>query len=220
MSTAMRSFRVDGILFDNDGVLVDSHEAAAAVWNEWARTWCPGFDFHRDIQHGKRVIDVVAELVEPAALPAAAQVLIDMEMASATRVPAVPGAAELVSSIPPHLWAVVTSGRRDMALARLVSAGLPTPHVIIAAEDVHAGKPAPDPYLAAAEALQIAPEACAVFEDAPSGVTAARAAGAKVVIGVGPATVGHDVDISVPDLTNITFDGCHLVVATPGIGAA
>ena len=63
-----RIFRVDGILFDSDGVLVDSNEAAALVWNDWARKWCPGFDFHRDIQHGRRLQDIVADLVDSAGL--------------------------------------------------------------------------------------------------------------------------------------------------------
>ena len=207
-----RSFRIDGILFDSDGVLVDSNDAAALVWNDWARTWSPGFDFHRDIQHGRRLADIVAELVSAEHVSSATQALIDMEMASATHVPAIAGAAELLAAIPTDAWAVVTSGGRNMALARLASAGLPSPGVIISAEDVDAGKPAPDPYLAAAQALGLNPHTCAVFEDALLGIESARSAGAGIVIGVGATTLSQGVDVSVATLSGITFDGHILTI--------
>ncbi|MCW2688092.1 MAG: phosphatase [Mycobacterium sp.] len=209
----MTSYAVEGILFDNDGVLVDSHDAAAAAWNQWARTWAPDFDFHRDIQHGRRLADVVGDLVSPDRAEVATRDLLDMEMRYATDVPAIVGAAGLLRVIPPDSWVVVTSGAREMALARMSSADLPHPRAIVSAEDVRAGKPAPDPYLAGAAALGLKPVACAVFEDAPLGVMSARAAGAGVVIGVGPATIGCDVDVTVSTLSGITFDGTTLVVS-------
>jgi sugar-phosphatase len=214
-----RTFCVDGILFDSDGVLVDSNDLAALVWNDWAREWCPGFDFHRDIQHGRRLQDIVAELVGAEQVAAATQTLIDMEMASATRVPPIAGAPELLAAIPPNTWAVITSGRRRMALARLASAGLPQPRFVVAAEDVYAGKPAPEPYLAGARALGLAPHHCAVFEDAPLGIQSARAAGVKVVVGVGAATIGQDVDVTITDLSGVSFDGRTLTVARTAITA-
>lgn len=206
-------FAVDGILFDNDGVLVDSHDAAGAAWNRWARTWAPSFDFHRDIQHGRRLAEIVADWVSSEHVDAATRELMDIEMRCATDVPAVLGAPELLQAIPPNSWAVVTSGVREMALARMASAGLPHPRAIVSAEDVRSGKPAPDPYLAGAAALGLDPWVCAVFEDAPTGIAAARAAGVKVVVGVGPATIGEDVDVSVPTLAGVTFDGRSLVIA-------
>lgn len=100
-----------------------------------------------------------------------------------------------------------------MVLKRLISAGLPHPSSLISVEDVRCGLPAPDPYLAGAQRLTLDPEHCAVFEDSPMGVKAARAAGVKVVIGIGQATVGHEVTISIPDLAGISFDGRSLVVS-------
>ena len=212
-----RIFRVDGILFDSDGVLVDSNEAAALVWNDWARKWCPGFDFHRDIQHGRRLEDIVADLVDTHQIASAAQALIDMEMTLATGVPSIAGAVDLLAAMPADTWAIVTSGLRPIALARLASAGLPRPGVVVAAEDVATGKPAPEPYLAGADALGLEPRHCAVFEDAPLGIRSARAAGAKVVIGVGAATIAQDVDVTITDLSGVTFDGRTLTITHPAV---
>lgn len=207
------NLRVRGVLFDSDGVLVDSHDAAALAWNTWATTWAPGFDFHRDAQHGRRLVDVVADLVADADAEHAAALLTAMELELATEVPAVPGADQLLRSSPPDRWAVVTSGGRGMAAARLKAAGLPAPRVLISADDVERGKPDPDPYLAGARALGLPPDACVVFEDAHFGIVAARAAGARFVVGVGAQTVGMDVDASVADLTDVTFDGSELTIA-------
>jgi sugar-phosphatase len=212
-----RAFRVSGILFDSDGVLVDSHDAAATAWNHWARTWAPGFDFHRDAQHGRRLVDVVADLVGDGDTALASRLLTELELELATEVPAVAGAVALLSSSPAERWAVVTSGGREMASARLKSAGLPTPRVLVSADDVSAGKPDPEPYLAGARLLGLAPQTCAVFEDAHLGIMAARAAGAGLVVGVGAQTVGEDVDVSVADLSGITFDGSELTVAAEAI---
>jgi sugar-phosphatase len=208
----MTAFRVEAILFDNDGVLVDSHGAAAAAWNQWAQTWAPSFDFHRDIQHGRRLADVVGDLVPDGRADMATHALLEMEMRCATDVPAIPGALELLRTIPTSSWVVVTSGAREMALARMRSAGLPQPRAIVSADDVRAGKPAPDPYLAGATALGVDASACAVFEDAPLGVVSARAAGVGIVIGVGAATNGCEIDVGVSALSGITFDGRTLVI--------
>jgi sugar-phosphatase len=219
--TATATFAVAGILFDNDGVLVDSHDIAATVWNQWAATWAPGFDFHRDVQHGLRLRDAVAGIVTTGDVAAATKALIAMESTMTTRVPAVLGAAQLVAQCPPGSWAVVTSGLRSVALARLTAAQIPRPISLIAADDVHRGKPAPDPYLAGAAALGLSPSLCAVFEDAAAGIASARAAGIAHVIGVGAATLGQDVDIAVTNLRGITFTGAQLII--PGgiiIGAA
>lgn len=110
----------------------------------------PGFDFRRDIQHGTRPVDVVSDLGSPEKADADVRTLADMQMTSATEVPAIPDAGQLLATLPPHQWALVTSGRRGMVLRRLISARLPHPPVLISAEDVSRGKPAPDPYLAGA----------------------------------------------------------------------
>ena len=202
------ALRVDGLLLDCDGVLVDSHNAAAVAWNQWARRWAPGFDFHRDIEHGRRIRDVVAELIStPSDVAAATAELIQLEVDNAADVVPIPGARELLASIPAGRWAVVTSGGRAIATARMASAGLAPAHVLVTGEDVERGKPFPDPYLLAAERLGLPPERCAVFEDAPAGIAAARAAGVETIVGVGAAAAAEDVTVTIADLRGVRFDG-------------
>ena len=199
---------VDGLLLDCDGVLVDSHEAAAVAWNLWAKRWAPGFDFHRDVEHGRRIADLVAELVSPPSDVAAATAeLIEQEVRHAGDVVAVPGARELLESSPRGRWAVVTSGGRAIATARMASAGLPAADVLVTSDDVDRGKPFPDPYLLAAQRLGISPGRCAVFEDAPAGIASARAAGVVTIIGVGASAAAENVTAAVADLRGVRFDG-------------
>jgi sugar-phosphatase len=202
------SLRVDGLLLDCDGVLVDSHNAAAVAWNQWAQRWAPGFDFHRDIEHGRRIRDVVAELIStPSDVAAAAADLIQLELDHAADVVPIPGARELLESIPRGRWAVVTSGGRAIATARMASAGLVSADVLVSGGDVEHGKPFPDPYLLAAQRLGVLPERCAVFEDAPAGIAAARAAGVETIVGVGPNVANENVTVAVADLRGVRFDG-------------
>ena len=207
------ALRVDGLLLDCDGVLVDSHNAAAVAWNQWAQRWAPGFDFHRDIEHGRRIRDVVAELVStPGDVAAATAELIQLEVDHAADVVPIPGARELLASIPAGCWAVVTSGGRAIATARMASAGLAPARVLVTGEDVEHGKPSPDPYLLAAQRLGVPPERCAVFEDAPAGIAAARAAGVETIIGVGAAAAAEDVTVAIADLCGVRFDGQRLLL--------
>lgn len=211
------SFAVDGLLLDCDGVLVDSHDAAAVAWNQWAERWAPGFDFHRDIEHGRRIGDLVGELVSnPSDVPAAVAELTQRELDCATSVAAIPGAREFLGSCPDGSWAVVTSGNRPLATARMASAGLPSAAVLITSEDVENGKPFPDPYLLAARRLHLSPARCAVFEDAPAGVHAARAAGVVTIVGVGAAAAESDVSVVIPDLRGVSFDGTRLDIEGAG----
>lgn len=202
------SLRVDALLLDCDGVLVDSHDAAAVAWNMWAKRWAPGFDFHRDVEHGRRIADLVAELVStPSAVADATADLIQQELANATDVVAIPGARQLLESSPTGSWAVVTSGGRAIATARMASAGLVPADILVTSDDVERGKPFPDPYLLAAQRLGVAPPRCAVFEDAPAGIASARAAGVGTIIGVGPIAATADVTVAVADLRGVRFDG-------------
>jgi sugar-phosphatase len=208
------SLDVDGLLLDCDGVLVDSHSAAAIAWNLWAKRWAPGFDFHRDVEHGRRISDLVAELIStPGDVATAVAELIQQELDHATDVVAIPGAGQLLDSSPAGRWAVVTSGGRAIATARMASAGLPPADVLVTGEDVENGKPFPDPYLVAAQRLQLPPARCAVFEDAPAGIAAARSAGVTTIIGVGAAASAERVTLAVADLRGVRFDGRRLRVA-------
>jgi sugar-phosphatase len=212
------SLEVDALLLDCDGVLVDSHSASATAWNLWAKRWAPGFDFHRDVEHGRRIADLVAELLStPSDVASAVADLTQQELDHATDVAAIPGARQLLDSCPAGCWAVVTSGGRAIAAARMASAGLPPADVLVTSDDVVNGKPFPDPYLVAAQRLQVTPRRCAVFEDAPAGVAAARSAGVTTVVGVGALASTARVTLAVADLRGVRFDGHRLRIETSTI---
>jgi len=173
--------RCDAVVFDLDGVLVDS---AAVVERHW-RTWAAGrgvpFERIAAIHHGRPTVDTV-RLVAPQLDAASEARQIEAGEADDTDgLVIIDGASRLLSGLPAQRWAIVTSGTRRTALARLAHAGLAVPDVLITADDVARGKPAPDPYLLAAERLGVAPSRCVVVEDAPAGVASARAAGALVI---------------------------------------
>lgn len=199
-----------GLLFDCDGVLVDSDEAAAQAWDSWAAEYAPGFNFARDITHGRRAGDTVAELVPTRDRARAERALMQLEIDTAPMVRALPGAAELLPSLPQSSWTVVTSGVLAVARARLSAAGLPCPETIVTADDVRQGKPAPDPYLIGAERLRIAPVRGVVFEDADAGVSSAVAAGIGLTIGVGERGLRTRAHLVVADLRGIRYDGALL----------
>ncbi|KRA24059.1 hypothetical protein ASD65_06190 [Microbacterium sp. Root61] len=206
---------VEGILFDCDGVLVDSLESAAIAWDAWAATYAPGFDFRTQIEHGVRASDTVAGLVAPEILAEAIAALEAEEVRGAGGTVPIDGALPLTSSLPRDRWGVVTSGVRPLAIARLIAAGHALPDVLVTADDVTRGKPDPEPYARGAVALGVAPAHCAVFEDASAGVRAARAAGIGFVVGVGDHLEGAVVDAVVPDLTWVRYEGGVLVIGMP-----
>lgn len=203
---------VEGILFDCDGVLVDSLEAAAIAWDAWALTYAPGYDFRTQVEHGVRAADIVAGLVAPGILAEAIAALDVQELLDAGRTVQIPGAVALTRSAPGERWAVVTSAIRPVALARLAAAGHSAPGAIITADDVLRGKPDAEPYTRGAAALGLDPSACAAFEDAPAGVRAARTAGVRFIVGVGDHLEGAEVDARVADLTAVSFEHGELVI--------
>ena len=209
-------FRHAGLLFDCDGVLVDSVLAAAPAWDAWARRHAPSFDFLRDAPHGKRPSEVVAGLVGREAAEEATAELIALEIEAAVHTREIVGASRLVGALPRHLWAIVTSSNRAVALARLRSSGVPLPPTLVAAEDVSRGKPEPDPYALGAYLLARSAEDCIVFEDSVPGIRSARAAGAGFVVGVGPGSAAGDPDLVVPDLGCVRWRAGALVVEATG----
>lgn len=170
----------EAILLDLDGTLVDSTDSIARCWLRWCREY--DVDPSRLAgAHGRTTADIVADLL-PGPLVSAALARIDeMEIDDAGTVRAMPGAAELLASIPAGRRAVVTSGNAVLAAARMHAAALPAPSVVVTADDVLRGKPHPEPYLLGARRLGVEPARCVVVEDAPSGIAAARAAGMAVV---------------------------------------
>ena len=177
----MSSLQVQGILFDLDGVLIDSTAGVTRVWRDWAvrHGLDPAQTAH--IAHGRRAIDT-ARLLAPE-LDADAE-LLDLErreIADSYDIVVFPGAAALLLSLPPRRWAIVTSGTRDLATHRLSVAGLPIPELMITGSDIERGKPHPEPYLRGAALLGLAPTACVAVEDAPSGIRSALDAGIPVL---------------------------------------
>lgn len=172
---------MEAILFDVDGTLVDSTAGIELTWREWAARHSIDVDEVLAGCHGRRTTDTVALFVAPADVAAAAaeaEAIAQEHFASAV---ALPGAAALLYDLRPMRWAVVTSGTRDGVLARLSATGMPAPRVLVAAEDVTAGKPDPECYLKAASLAGADIRRCLVVEDAPAGIQAGRAAGAHTV---------------------------------------
>jgi len=116
-----------------------------------------------------------------------------------------PGAAELLQSIPTGRWCVVTSGTRHLATSRLRLGKLPIPDVLVTAEEVKQGKPHPEPYLKGAQMLGVDPEECLVIEDAPAGIRSAHAGGMKAIgiTSTFPAGELHEADAVIRALTQL-----------------
>jgi sugar-phosphatase len=170
------------VLFDLDGVLVDSTAHVERQWRDWAaRRGLDPAPFLR-VCHGRRALETI-RMAAPG-LDAEAEVARFPEFVTGdhpVHLAALPGAQPLLQGLPGGLWGVVTSGLRAGAARRMREAGLPIPRVLIGADDVEHGKPSPEGYLLAAERLEVAPAGCVVIEDAPAGVEAARSAGMRAV---------------------------------------
>jgi sugar-phosphatase len=198
-------FQVSGLLFDNDGVLVDSHQAAVDAWNEWCAVYAPSIDWDKQGTAGVRASDMVRMWAPEADFDSAYAFINDLELATAGLTVALPGSLALLSSLPAGSWTICTSAGLELGLARVRAAGLPVPAEFVCGDDVELGKPAPDPYLLGASRLGLSPASCVVFEDAVAGVTSARAAGVGVVVGVGSRVLDADVSCVVSSLEGITY---------------
>ena len=169
------------LLFDLDGVLVDSAAAIETRWRQWAEHHDIPFEEVEAVYHGRPAAEVIREVAPHLDVEAATRHMTDATTAGGDRLRAFDGAAALLDSLPEEQWTIATSGRRRTATRRLSHVGLPRPDTLVTADDVDAGKPDPEPYRLAAEQLGVAPADCVVFEDAPAGVEAGRRAGARVV---------------------------------------
>ncbi|HKT89086.1 MAG TPA: HAD family hydrolase [Candidatus Sulfotelmatobacter sp.] len=177
----MPIFSCSAVLFDLDGVLVDSTRSVDREWREWATRKGVDGDAIMAIAHGVRTIEVIRTVAPHLDAEAEAWEIENREAGSQEGVVVMPGALELVRSIPAGRWGVVTSGSRLLATARLRYCGLPVPAVLVTSDDVMQGKPHPEPYLKGAEGLGFPPAECLVIEDAPAGIQSARAGGMKVI---------------------------------------
>lgn len=193
------------LLFDLDGVLADSTRSVVRAWSAWARRVGIEPDELLPKVHGRRAIETIRAARPDLDAEAELATLVADETTDNADTEEIPGARALVSGLPPGVWAIVTSGLREVATARLVASGIPIPRVMVTAESIERGKPDPDCYLKGAEALGVAPEDCVVVEDAPIGAAAARAAGMRVIA----LTTTHradqlePADLIVPDLTHL-----------------
>jgi mannitol-1-/sugar-/sorbitol-6-phosphatase len=177
----MKRFECRAIIFDLDGVLVDSTALIEYQWRRWAEARGLEPEPFLRVCHGRRALETI-QLAAPQ-LDAVAEIaaFVPDDSGGGALIGPTEGAARLIETLPWGSWAVATSGPRAAAIERLRSAGLPIPPVLVCAEDVARGKPNPDAYLMAAAALGVSPADCIVIEDAPAGVEAARAAGMGVV---------------------------------------
>ena len=201
-------------LFDMDGTILTSIIAAERVWAAWARSHGLDVDAFLPTIHGKRSIDTV----RGAGLPnidheAEAHRITLAEIEDVEGIEAIAGVAAFLASLPVGRWAIVTSAPRKLAEARIAAAGLPMPPVLVAAEDVQRGKPAPDPFLLGAEKLGMRPEDCLVFEDTLAGLQSADAAGMDSVVVT--ATHRHPIETTVGGVPD--YDALRVIVNQDGL---
>ncbi|HEY2860625.1 MAG TPA: HAD-IA family hydrolase [Terracidiphilus sp.] len=169
------------ILFDMDGTLVDSTACVEYMWGTWGERHGIALQDILAISHGRLTRDTIREIAPHLDAEAEAKALDDAAVTRGEGIVALRGARELVATLRPGEWAVVTSAPRALAEARLRFAGLPIPTCLVGNEDVRAGKPDPDGFLKAAAWLGVDPADCTVVEDTPAGILAARAAGMRVL---------------------------------------
>ncbi len=203
----MQRISVSGLLFDNDGVLVDSHAQVEVAWAELARRFDLDYEALAPVLIGRRAVDTLRKFLTGDVLAAAVDQLEIIEIDVAHDTPRINGASEFLHSLTIP-WSVVTSATSALASARWAGAGLAVPNAVITADHVTNGKPDPEAYLRGAELIGIAPAEILVFEDAPAGGVAARNAGCMVVA-VGDLEWTIEPDARIPDLTHVRFDAAH-----------
>jgi sugar-phosphatase len=208
--------RVAAVLFDLDGVLVDSLRVVERAWRRWAGEQHLPADDVLAVVHGRTAREVIGLFTPHLDAAEQAARVGGYETEHRGELAELPGARECVAIARRGRWAVVTSGTRTLATARLALAGLPAPEVLVTADDVTFGKPDPEPYRRAAAALGVPAPECVVVEDAPMGVLAAKRAGMTVLAVAtthAAAALGH-ADLVFAGMTDVGgWLGAH---ATPG----
>jgi mannitol-1-/sugar-/sorbitol-6-phosphatase len=177
----MTQLRCAALLFDLDGVLIDSTPAVTRVWRQWAIEH--GFDAQEVVAraHGRPSLSTIREYLPDADHEAENREVERCEIEDLEGIVPLPGALELLRSLPADRWMIVTSCTRALAQVRIRAAGLPLPENLITCDDVTHGKPNPEPYVKAASSLGFRSSECVVFEDVPAGIRAGKAAGTKVI---------------------------------------
>jgi mannitol-1-/sugar-/sorbitol-6-phosphatase len=200
------------LLFDMDGTLIDSRVVVEKIWKRWCDEVGLDWGFVLPRLHGVRMYDSIREFAPMAGqdIDATYERLYREEVEDVEGIVPIPGAPELLASLPPDRWTIVTSADTVLAEARLGAAGIVPPPRMVTGEVVTHGKPHPEAYLLGAERMGASAQDCLVFEDARAGIDAGRAAGARVVAIAGdhPEEVPSGVEW-VADLTALRFDGIH-----------
>lgn len=214
----MAELRVDAVLCDMDGTLVDSTAMVDAMWNEFADAHGLDGVEVRAFAHGRPSRATIERyLDDDAQIREWTDAIHAMEAGRFDGVVEVAGAAAFIGSLPCERWALVTSALADPAQSRLRVVGVEPPTVLIGADDVTHGKPDPEGYARAARALGVDAGRCVVFEDTDAGIQAGLAAGCSVVV-VGPnrseATAGL---ARVDDMTQVgvRVEGETIVLTLP-----
>ncbi|WP_405538606.1 HAD family hydrolase [Streptomyces sp. NBC_00075] len=200
------TIHADALLFDNDGTLLSSLASVERCWNQWCVEYGITAEvFARVGLHGRPAAEIAADLLPAEAVPGAVARIERLEVDDVPNGGAVllPGTAEFLASLPADRWAVVTSATRRLAEARLDAVGI-LPKTLVTADDVTRGKPDPEPYLLAARELGD-PARCVVFEDAPAGLRAGRAAG-MTTVALATTHEAHELtaDLVVDDLSALS----------------
>ena len=201
----MLTLNCQAILFDLDGTLVDSATRVQRLWIEWSKRRGVDTDSLLEIMHGRRADETIRLVAPHLSVQDEFRALEADEIADMEGVRPYPSAVELLGTLSSFQWAIVTSGTKRVAEARMKHVGLPTPKVFITADDVQAGKPAPDGYLLAASRLNIKPAECVVIEDAPAGIQAGKSAGMRVIAVASTLTseVLNQADVAIRHLSEI-----------------
>jgi sugar-phosphatase len=206
-----QNFSARAILFDLDGVLVDSTGSVGRVWRAWAERH--GLNAEQVIRaaHGRRSIETIRACAPWLDAGAENEVVEQTEIDDTRDLAVIAGAGRLLAILPVERWAVVTSGTRALATSRLRAAGLPIPDALVTANEVTNGKPSPEPYLKGAESLGYAAADCLVIEDTPPGIESAHAAGMKCValLTTYAAETLTAADAIIRDLRDVTISLAH-----------
>ncbi len=198
------------LLFDMDGTLVDSRVVVEKIWKRWCDAHGLDWDYVLPRLHGVRMYDSVKEFTPVGKdVEAEFKKLYQEELEDVDGIVPIPGAVELLASLPPASWTIVTSADTPLAKARLGAAGIQPPPLMVTGEIVANGKPHPEPYLLGAKRMNDTKDFL-VFEDARAGIDSGLAAGGRVIAIAGdhPEEVPENVEW-VTDLTSLRFDGMH-----------
>lgn len=208
----------EGLLFDLDGVLVDSNPAVERVWTKWALAH--GLDPEETVRlaHGRPSVETVRDILPDADFELENEVILRGEIEDTDGVVAMPGSREFLSLIPVERWAIVTSCDRQLAEVRLRAAALPIPKKMITCNDVRNGKPNPEPYSKGAALLGFPAGKCVVFEDAPAGIRAGKGAGA-IVIAFPTTSAESELEAAGADWVLPGYSGLSLVDSDHGSNA-